>query len=110
MSKKNRDNPEHFEFIRSLPCVNCGKSPSVVAHLRRGIDGGMGLKPSPQWVTPLCCSTIDTEGCHEKQHRIGESEFWGDIDRVKWLCLELYGISGNKAKGNKAINMYRSFL
>jgi hypothetical protein len=41
------------------------------AHVRRGTDGGTGLKPSDCWVVPLC------HAHHMEQHMMGEQSFEG---------------------------------
>src|SRR3954452_7296628 len=38
---------QHCAFIRQLPCVACGMAaPSEAAHVRSGVDGAAGIKPS----------------------------------------------------------------
>ena len=70
-----RHNPAHLKFIRSLPCLACGKfPPSQAAHIRCGTDGGIGLKPSDRYVVPLC------DACHAAQHQLGERSFWAAVD------------------------------
>lgn len=61
----------HLDWVRTLPCAACGQSwaPCDPAHVRRGTDGGTGLKPSDNWVVPLC------HPCHLEQHRVGEASF-----------------------------------
>lgn len=39
------------------------------AHVRRGTDGGVGMKPGDNWCLPLCSEH------HAEQHRIGEQSF-----------------------------------
>ena len=39
------------------------------AHVRRGTDGAMGVKPSDNYALPLC------EAAHRLQHKIGEESF-----------------------------------
>jgi len=63
----------HLAWVRTLPCVRCGRFPCDAAHVRIGTDGGMGLKPSDQYTVPLCRT------CHRHQHQIGERRFWGDL-------------------------------
>ena len=61
----------HLDWVRDLPCAACGQSwqPCDPAHVRRGTDGGAGLKPSDSWVIPLCSAH------HREQHSIGEASF-----------------------------------
>ena len=83
-----RKYPHHLEFIRSLPCLTCGKFPPCqAAHIRCGTDGGIGLKPSDRYAVPLCSA------CHARQHQLGERSFWQSVGiephpyaAVLWLC------------------------
>ena len=76
---------KHLKFIRSLPCCVCLKTFTVqAAHIRKGNDGGAGLKPSDCYTVPLCYE------CHIKQHTMGEVSFWGDIDKATQLASKLY--------------------
>lgn len=89
-----------------LPCVCCGKSPTIVAHLRKGTDGGTGLKPSPWFVLPMC------DPCHKRQHE-GEVTFYGGIDKVydaiDW-ALKLYRAKGDIFKAQRIVNKARKDL
>ncbi len=73
--------PAYLNWIRSLPCLNCGKPPrSEAAHIRAGYpaDGwrptGMQERPSDRRTAPLCRS------CHrdgpKAQHAAGERSWW----------------------------------
>jgi hypothetical protein len=63
--------PKHLDWVRDLPCAVCGQNqqPNDPAHVRRGTDGGTGLKPSDCWVIPLC------HPHHFEQHTVGELTF-----------------------------------
>ena len=64
----------------TLSCLVCKYGPPVeAAHVRYGLAGGMGLKPSDNRIVPLCTR------CHSMQHTIGEMRFWAlhhEIDPV----------------------------
>jgi hypothetical protein len=47
----------------------CEQLPIECAHVRKGTDGGQGLKPSDRWTISLCREH------HAEQHRIGEAAF-----------------------------------
>lgn len=66
-----RDCPAHRAWIRRHHCSvpGCTGSPIECAHVRRGTDGGQGLKPSDRWTISLCSQH------HAEQHRIGEPAF-----------------------------------
>ena len=54
---------KYKKFIRSKPCIICGKT-SQAHHVRRSYFGaGMGIKPSDFVCIPLCreCHSPDTE-------------------------------------------------
>ena len=71
MKTKNWRSPKHLEWLREQRCLCCNRCPrSEAAHIRIGTDGGMGLKPSDYWATPLCSE------CHGYQHLAGERTFW----------------------------------
>ena len=81
-----RENPEHLAFIRGLPCCVVGcRNQSIAAHVRRGTDGGTGLKPSDRFAVPMC------DDHHREQHSIGEAAF------EKKYHLSLKAIASNCA-------------
>lgn len=55
-----------------MPCVATGQShdPCDPAHIRAGLSGGVGMKPSDDLVLPL------SHAAHMEQHHIGERPFW----------------------------------
>jgi len=83
---------KHLNFIRQLPCCYCLRGGSQAAHIRKGTDGGMGIKPSDRFTVPLCFS------CHHVQHQKGEITFWGDINKPIGLSEALFNMTGNKEK------------
>ena len=74
--KIRRRFPAHCNFVRSHMCVismtdfawECDGA-TEVAHVRRGTDGGVGVKPSDVWTISLCAYH------HRQQHQIGEQAF-----------------------------------
>ncbi|WP_308515815.1 putative HNHc nuclease [Sphingomonas flavescens] len=63
--------PAHRKWVASHHCSvpGCNSTPIECAHVRRGSDGGMGLKPSDIWTVSLC------RDHHAEQHRTGETSF-----------------------------------
>ncbi len=63
----------HLVWVRGQPCAVIGCPPRGgecdPAHVRRGTNGGTGMKPGDDWVLPLC------HDHHLEQHRIGEPAF-----------------------------------
>jgi hypothetical protein len=68
---EQRSSPAHRAWVRRHHCSvpNCERLPIECAHVRRGSDGGTGLKPSDRFVISLC------NAHHAEQHRIGEWAF-----------------------------------
>jgi hypothetical protein len=65
---------QHLAFVRQLPCVACGRAaPSDAAHVRKGANGGVGVKPADRYAVPLC------NACHALQHGVGELSFWAAL-------------------------------
>ena len=66
-----RECPAHRAWVRRHHCCvsGCLNIPIECAHVRRGTDGGVGLKPSDRWTVSLCTMH------HAEQHRMGESSF-----------------------------------
>lgn len=76
---------KHRRWIASLSCTVCKRPDVQCAHIRRGLKGGTGLKPSDVWTIPLCAS------CHNSQHVVGEKVFWKSVGIIpeivaKQLC------------------------
>jgi hypothetical protein len=61
----------HRAWVRRHRCSvpGCQRLPIECAHVRRGTDGGAGLKPSDKWTISLC------RFHHLEQHEIGEASF-----------------------------------
>jgi hypothetical protein len=69
---------KHLRHIRSHYCVMCGAdAPIEAAHVRLGGNGGMGFKPDDFHAVALCGGS---DGCHQRQHTIGERTFWQGKD------------------------------
>lgn len=104
MAKSIIRSAKHLAFIRTLPCIRTGRLGVDAAHIRKGTDGGIGIKPSDCWVVPLCSEQ------HRRQHQIGELSFFKNMEAVRALALELYEHTGDKSYCLELINNYRSEL
>lgn len=93
---------QHLVFIRQLPCISCGSVPSEPAHIRKGKDGGTGMKSSDRYSVPLCASCHRLDG--RSQHSLGELTFWSElrIDPTD-IALRLWTVSGNIEAGNRIV-------
>lgn len=76
---EKRTCPAHRAWVRTHHCSvpGCKRVPTECAHVRRGTDGGIGLKPSDQWALSLCSEH------HREQHALGEAAF----EKRYELCL-----------------------
>ena len=63
--------PAHCAWVRGHACSvpDCTAADIECAHVRRGTDGGAGVKPSDWWTLSLCAAH------HAEQHRLGEAAF-----------------------------------
>jgi len=53
--------------------------------IRIGSGAGMGEKPDDWRCVPLCGGP---EGCHARQHRIGERTFWAEYEKRQGQSVE----------------------
>jgi hypothetical protein len=104
----------HLKWIRTLPCVICGKRNDIhAAHLRAAslqfgkLAVGIAEKPDDCWTTPLC-------GKHhlygeEAQHQGQELDFWkrNNIDPFG-LALALWRASGDDEVGFLIVGEFAS--
>lgn len=65
---------ERVQWVKSLPCLVCGATPSENAHV---YTGGMGRKADAAKIVPLCLIH------HAEQHAYGnrtiEDDYWLDL-------------------------------
>ena len=94
----------HLAFIRSLPCVVCGRSGVEAAHVRftelraaKPITG-MGIKPDDSWTLPLCPEH------HREQHKGNERAFYvaHGIDPI-FVALALWRATGDNEAGEQIV-------
>ena len=87
--KRWRSDKHRRWVTKTFCCAACGKTnPIQAAHVNLGTDPGMGIKTDDWRVVPLCGTTIEGEGCHQRQHRIGETTFWGDYEAKMGQSVE----------------------
>jgi hypothetical protein len=106
-SPSHPDNPvlmRHQSFIRSLPCLACGKpAPSECAYV--GMLAGLGLPSTEHYLLPLCGpATVWQDCCHSRKHYRGAARFWSGlgIDPLD-LASQLWRVSGNVTAGLRAL-------
>ena len=104
----------HLRWLKTLPCLGCGRAPPCdPAHLRfatadEPLKPGIGLKP-PDWRAVGLCRR-----CHDKEER-GKLTFWaacmsiGISDPIA-VAGQLWRVSGDTPAGYRAIQHARPGL
>ena len=69
-------NPDHLRFVRSKPCLICGRVPSHAHHVRYAQPSAIGRKVSDQWTVPLCSVH------HDAVHRRGDERAWWQQEKI----------------------------
>src|SRR5438552_4400812 len=101
------DNPmltKHQRFIRSLPCLGCGKpAPSECAYV--GMLPGLGILPDHRYLAPLCGpATVWQDCCHSSKHYRGGARFWSALGiNALDLALQLWRVSGDLTAGVRTV-------
>lgn len=98
----------HQKFIRSLPCVACGKpAPSECANVVGAL--GLGVSQDDRYLVPLCGPvTVWNDCCHNRVHYLGPRRFWSElgIDPLD-LARRLWRLSGDRRAGTCAVMLTR---
>lgn len=95
--------PKHRSWLtKTFACAMCGSPTNVAAaHVRKGGDGGMGMKPSDWLCVPLCdgpqANIHGQLGCHNRQHAVGEDTFWEEYEKQHGQSVDDLIASLNKA-------------
>lgn len=74
-------NKAHLAFVRSLPCVICGRQPSHAHHIKFAQQGALGMKVSDEYTVPLCF--LD----HDALHNAGNERAWWEARKVDPLPI-----------------------
>src|SRR5204863_6199504 len=94
----------HQAFIRSLPCLSCGKrAPSECAQV--GMLAGLGLRGTDFYLVPLCGpATVWQDCCHSRKHYLGAARFWSElgINPID-IAAQLWRVSSNVTAGLRTI-------
>jgi DNA recombination protein Rad52 len=67
--KRIRD-ASHLQFVASLPCLVCERTPAQAHHLLFAQPRALASKPSDEWAVPLCLIH------HRALHDVGAEETW----------------------------------
>lgn len=68
---------EYKAYIRTLPCIVCGKN----AEPHHEVGGGTGLKGPDLFCIPLCREH------HREREDIGIETFWDKHNMDRWQCI-----------------------
>jgi hypothetical protein len=104
---------QHLKWVRTLPCVICGKRGNIhAAHLRAAslqfgkFAVGINEKPDDCWTNPLCAEHHLFD--EEAQHQGSELEFWKRHEINPFaLALALWRASGDDEVGFLIIEEFR---
>jgi ERF superfamily len=67
----------HRDFVRSQPCVVCGRRPSDAHHIQFGQRRALGRKVSDEFTVPLC------RVHHRDLHRVGNEKKWWEATKIE---------------------------
>jgi hypothetical protein len=73
---RKRDKP-HRDFVRSQPCVVCGRRPSDAHHVQFGQPRALGRKVSDEFTVPLC------RVHHRDLHRGSDEKKWWEAAKIE---------------------------
>ena len=94
----------HQRFIRSLPCLGCGKpAPSECAYVGR--LAGLAVPTGDRYLVPLCGpATVWQDCCHSRKHYRGAARFWSALGiNALDLALQLWRVSGDLTAGVRTV-------
>ena len=98
----------HLDFVRSLPCLTCGrKTRGDAAHLSVGNNKGIAFKAGDDKTIPHC------RRCHRESHDKGELSYWyeyGGYEAVNVLARALYDATYNYNKAHNLISEWQARL
>ncbi len=72
-----RKDKDHLKYLRTQPCLICGRSPSQAHHLRHAQPRAMGLKSGDEWAVPLCAIH------HRALHEAGNEAGWWQGHKIE---------------------------
>jgi ERF superfamily len=67
----------HRDFVRSQPCVVCGRRPSDAHHIQFGQPRALGRKVSDEFTVPLC------RVHHRDLHRVSNEKKWWEATKIE---------------------------
>lgn len=95
--------PKYREFIRSQPCVICGKPGEFHHESGLGDSGGMSKKCSDYFGISLCRHD------HDERDRLGFTSFWAKYWKDPWGIV-MKNLMTYAQKQNKSVNVKRTIV
>jgi hypothetical protein len=71
-----RRDKQHLKFVRTQPCLVCGRVPSEPHHLRFSEPRALGRKVSDEFTVPLC------RAHHRELHNRGDERAWWEALKI----------------------------
>jgi Rad52/22 family double-strand break repair protein/Protein of unknown function (DUF968) len=71
----------HLAFVRTLPCIVCGRQPSHAHHIKFAQQGALGMKVSDEFTVPLCFLH------HDALHQAGNERAWWEACKIDPLPI-----------------------
>lgn len=95
--------PKYRKFIRSKPCVICGKKSTFHHESGLGDSGGMSKKCSDYFGIPLC------KDHHHERGQIGFESFWEKYWKDPWAIV-MQNLMSYLQKEDKSLNVKRAII
>jgi hypothetical protein len=93
---------ERVLWVKSLPCLVCGKLPSDNHHI---VNEGMGRKASYRLIVPLCSGPT---GCHRRWDTIGSLALLQAARKARWFApLLVWDASGREYANDSRGGLWR---
>jgi hypothetical protein len=92
---KRRREPDHLEYVRSQPCVLCGRTPSDAHHLKFGQPRSLGRKVSDEFTVPL------SRTHHRQLHLSGKEVDWWETANPGVDALQIAGQLWEESRSKK---------
>lgn len=99
--KREGDSKAHTRWIKSLPCLICGRKSDDPHHLKRGVDNmpkGMSRKHPDRWAIPVCRKHHNHLEAGNDEERLAELGHDG-----RATAARLWAISGDTEQAERII-------
>ena len=82
--REDREDPDHLDWVRGLPCLVCRAHGVDAHHLLNTGDRGINMRSPDEHAVPLCRS------CHVQLHHHGREQEWfalQGVEAYEWVKL-----------------------